>query len=214
MAHPQGCVAEAVMVGSRGRGCGSAMKTSLIALSLLTLLIPVASASEPIPVGSCVGMDKCSGGAEACVGAFHWVPFCVDACDGCVAFEPAEQAPLVDVCVEGQTDASCYGGNTVCVTFSRQVPQCVDLCTECIGPIAPIGPSLVHVCVEGVTEPTCYGFHSVCVEVSRMVPQCADLDEAQPRCLDYYFDLEAGPVYYRQPNSCTREVYVDGERVL
>lgn len=147
------------------------MKTTLIVLGLLTLgaFLPAAAAYapiEPIPVGYCVGVERCSGGTDACVGAFHWVPQCVDACD------------------------------------------------ECVTPAVPAGPPLVSVCVEGRTDPSCYGYHSVCVEVSRMVPKCVDLDQVQKRCLDYYFDFAAGPVYYRQPSSCTRELYVNGDRVV
>lgn len=192
------------------------MKTFLIALSLLTLALPVASAAEPLPVGYCVGFERCSDGTDACVGAFSWVPQCVDVCDECINLD-TDIPPLVGVCVEGVTHTSCYRYKDVCVMVSYMVPQCVDLCTECFDVAAPAGPPLVSVCVEGRTDPSCYGYNTVCVEVSQMVPKCVDLDalaEPQTRCLDYYFDFEAGPVYYRQPNSCTRELYVNGDRVL
>lgn len=193
---------------------GSPMKFLLIALGLLTVLAPVASAAEPVPVGSCVGFERCPGGTDACVGAFSWVPQCVDACDECVDLD---LPPLVGVCVEGLTHSSCYRFKDVCVSVSEMVPQCVDVCNGCADAAVLAGPPLVSVCVEGRTDPSCYGFNTACVEISQMVPKCVDLDalaEAQPRCLDYYYDLEAGPVYYRQPNSCTRELYVNGDRVL
>jgi len=56
-------------------------RVALCAL-LALLLVPLASASQPVPANACVAgvtaPTPCSGTHDACLYAFSWIPQCVD----------------------------------------------------------------------------------------------------------------------------------------
>ena len=100
--------------------------------------MPMASTDIPPLVGACVkgvtSEDGCSGGHDACVYGFTWVPQCVDnplgpaisapPCDSvksCAALLPP--AP-VGACAKTN---GCSGGHDACLYGFTWVPQCVDL---------------------------------------------------------------------------------------
>lgn len=111
----------------------------------------------------------------------------------------------------------CWNGALACFSVSEQVPFCVqNPCSmpEFQCPRSCAACNLVYVCVAGHTAPSCYGNQQVCVGFSEEIPFCASVGPFDAACMERYWREDVGPVSVVSPNSCSYQVYYDGQPIL